>query len=357
MKTLVTMADIARRLGVHVSTVSLALRDHHSIPPDTRMQVRKTANLLGYKRDPLLDAFNRRLNVETPVRGSKEFLFITTEDPSSGPDPEIFSQVVEGAATAAMGLGNSFELVQVGGTKLPLSRIPAILRTRGACGVLLHGRALFDFFRERDWPNLCVLVYGCDGKNGVFDHIDYDYHGAFEYACAQLRRRGCVRLGFLLSHSKDSSRQRLLLNAFQAYQYLCPADQRVSPLSLCSASGSGIVNQIKDWLARESPDAVISDSSDVMAFLLESGANIPEALRFVSLGVSGLPNEISGIVPAWSNIGIQAIERLNAMYEACRCGVPASPLSICVQGAWNEGTTIVPGGKPHSMGVPPQPMA
>ena len=39
-----------------LSTVSLALRDHPSIPPSTRARIRAVAKEFGYQRDPLLDA-------------------------------------------------------------------------------------------------------------------------------------------------------------------------------------------------------------------------------------------------------------------------------------------------------------
>src|SRR5690606_27714546 len=53
-----TLADVARVAGVHPTTVSLALRDHPSIPSETRARIRAVAKELGYRRDPLLDAFN-----------------------------------------------------------------------------------------------------------------------------------------------------------------------------------------------------------------------------------------------------------------------------------------------------------
>src|SRR5688500_4585380 len=53
-----TLADIAAAAKVHVTTVSLALRDHPSIPPVTRARIRAMAREFGYQRDPLIDALN-----------------------------------------------------------------------------------------------------------------------------------------------------------------------------------------------------------------------------------------------------------------------------------------------------------
>lgn len=57
----VTMRDVARWAGgKHPSTVSLALQNHPAISPETRKRIQKAAKIAGYRRDPLLDAFNAR---------------------------------------------------------------------------------------------------------------------------------------------------------------------------------------------------------------------------------------------------------------------------------------------------------
>jgi len=49
MKKQVTIKDIARQLGLSVSTVSRALKDHPDISIKTRKAVKQLANILGYK--------------------------------------------------------------------------------------------------------------------------------------------------------------------------------------------------------------------------------------------------------------------------------------------------------------------
>jgi len=52
----VTQQDIAARAGVHVTTVSLALRNHRSLPPVTRDKIQRLAKEMGYSPDPALSA-------------------------------------------------------------------------------------------------------------------------------------------------------------------------------------------------------------------------------------------------------------------------------------------------------------
>ncbi len=56
MNELVTMAHVAKRAGVHVTTVSLALRNHPSLPEHTKERIRALAAEMGYRPDPSLRA-------------------------------------------------------------------------------------------------------------------------------------------------------------------------------------------------------------------------------------------------------------------------------------------------------------
>ena len=55
----VTLADIARVCSVHVTTVSLALRNSPRLPAETRERIQSTARRLGYTPDPWLRALVR----------------------------------------------------------------------------------------------------------------------------------------------------------------------------------------------------------------------------------------------------------------------------------------------------------
>ena len=61
----VTMTAVAKRAGVHTTTVSLALRNHPSLPVTTRERIQALAREMGYRPDPglaALVAYRSRLN-------------------------------------------------------------------------------------------------------------------------------------------------------------------------------------------------------------------------------------------------------------------------------------------------------
>jgi LacI family transcriptional regulator len=56
MRQRVTQSDVARVAGVHNTTVSLSLRNCHSIPEATRKRIQAIADEMGYYPDPTLQA-------------------------------------------------------------------------------------------------------------------------------------------------------------------------------------------------------------------------------------------------------------------------------------------------------------
>ena len=52
----VTLSDIAVKAEVHVTTVSLALRNHPRLPETTRRRIQALAKKMGYAPDPFLRA-------------------------------------------------------------------------------------------------------------------------------------------------------------------------------------------------------------------------------------------------------------------------------------------------------------
>ena len=55
-KPRVLMKDVAKEAGVHQTTVSLALRNHPSLPKSTRDRIQELAHSMGYRPDPAISA-------------------------------------------------------------------------------------------------------------------------------------------------------------------------------------------------------------------------------------------------------------------------------------------------------------
>src|SRR3954469_21892860 len=80
----VTIKDVAKIAGVHFTTVSLALRNHPSIPPSTRERVQQAALRIGYSPDPVFAALTH-FHVNGAVRtASPQIAFLVNRSFAPG---------------------------------------------------------------------------------------------------------------------------------------------------------------------------------------------------------------------------------------------------------------------------------
>src|ERR1700710_1982102 len=102
----VTLRDVAKRIGVSHSTISLCLRNHHSIPLKRREQVRRVATEMGYRPDPMLSSLAAYRNRNRPVTVQSAIAWINHwEQPEQLRKFREFDLYWRGAASAAELLG------------------------------------------------------------------------------------------------------------------------------------------------------------------------------------------------------------------------------------------------------------
>ncbi len=151
MKNRITQRDIARELGLDVSTVSLALGGHPRIPETTRARVREASVRLGYRPDPALASiaasrWQGRRSVEGIMLG-----FLTDPPKRMEVELELYGK----------GIRQQAELLGYGVTQFAMDTFPSaeafrrIIQSRGIRGVIVgQSRTPLeeDFFDESVAP-------------------------------------------------------------------------------------------------------------------------------------------------------------------------------------------------------------
>src|SRR5689334_20001595 len=114
------MQEVADALGVHRSTVSLALRNHPSIPEATRARVRETAERLGYRRHPLVAALMTFRRSARPAPAHTTLACVSSsQPPDTWKESPTMREMLAGARARAQTLGfriEEFPLFQRGMT-------------------------------------------------------------------------------------------------------------------------------------------------------------------------------------------------------------------------------------------------
>jgi DNA-binding LacI/PurR family transcriptional regulator len=186
----VSMAEVARRAGVSLSTVSRALAGSPLISEITRSQVRRAAEKLGYQVDAM--ASNLRTGTTRTIGVVIPLAHATSQAFSDPFFLEILGALAEELATR----GYSMLLHKI--TTDPAEWIEAIIRGRRADGVIVVGQSLhhesLDRMADAGHP---IVVWGARMPRQRYVTVGSDNEAGGQAATAHLVSQGCRRIVFL----------------------------------------------------------------------------------------------------------------------------------------------------------------
>lgn len=188
MKT-ITIKDIARELGVAVSTVSRALQNHHDISEATKQQVRDCAKRLNYK--PNLMASNLRTNKNNTIGVMVPEL-----------NHHFFASILDGIEQVANDNGYTMLICQSRENTLKEQQELEVLYNSRVAGMLLavsKETAQLNHLYEVLSSNLPMVLFDRPCPSVPCDQVVCDdYAGAFAAVEAMIQS-GCKRVMFFSS--------------------------------------------------------------------------------------------------------------------------------------------------------------
>lgn len=194
----VTAKDIAARLGLSASAVSLALNGKPGVSERTRVEVLEAAAEMGYSslRLPAASAQRRRLC----------FVFYVNKLVSIAENTTFSSFVLQGVEAAASALGYSTQVRYLRASESIEKQAADICRATD--GIILLGTDV----TEKNLPELeafftaaaamPLVVVDCPLLAGRFDSVENDNYGGVRMAVQYLIKRGCRRVGYLRSRHR-----------------------------------------------------------------------------------------------------------------------------------------------------------
>jgi DNA-binding LacI/PurR family transcriptional regulator len=335
-----TLADVARVAGVHATTVSLALRDHPSIPAETRARIRGVAKELGYRRDPLLDAFNfhRVKNARRPRRLAMAFVVDGTATRFFGPKA-YHPLVFDGARAVAEAHNYSIDAFTIGPKDLAPSRLKTILSTRGITGVLLSTFDIDTSRLELDWEHYCTVKIESLHLAPHCDAVSSDQLQVARLAMRRLRECGYRRIGLATAREDESRLSESFRMGVLVEQTALPEDERVAPLVFALADVPALPSILPEWLRAERVDVIISNWNELLDTFPAAHVRIPEQVAFASLDAPPTMPHVAGVVQNHRLVGIRAMEQLCLMAETHQRGPVETQSITYVPGFWRDGAT------------------
>jgi LacI family transcriptional regulator len=275
--TPVRLKEIARYLGISISTVSAALQNREDISESTRERVQRAADELGYQPDSIARSLvTRRSNV----------LGVVVPDLSRS----FFSELLKGVDSIASEEGYSLLVCNTGEDAEKEDRILKMLESRRVDGLLI---ASARNARTKDWKRgyerLGVPVVFVDRRLPGLHFVGGDDEAIGFQATTHLAEQGYRRIAHISGPRTVATaigRRKGYLRALKKLS-IERAPELMVEANYHEESG-GYEAMLKLLDLPKPPDAVFAASDPIaigaMQAALEAGLQIPEQVGLIGVG-------------------------------------------------------------------------
>jgi LacI family transcriptional regulator len=344
----VTLRDIAEALGVHPSTVSLALRSHPSIPEATRVRVQSQAEALGYRPDPMLRsllAYSSRNRMERT--GAVLALVILYQDFETWKLGAASQRYLEGIQRKADQLGYTVEIFCPAVLAKEGKELDRILRARGIRGVILISPVHETISHVLDWRHYATVKIGYAMEVPQVHRVLHHFRFAVRTAVAELRRRGYKRFGLAYSPLHEKRLEDGWTGGFLIEQYKAAKDEAFFFYQQQFPDGAmydkSEYEAFKKWFEKHRPEVILSSLGWAPRYLWQKlKLQFPEQVGFVDLAWPVERRSFAGIDERLEHVGAAAVEQVASMLHNCEYGLPELPKTIVLGGRWVEGNSVRP---------------
>jgi LacI family transcriptional regulator len=336
----VSLRDIARRAGVHFTTVGLALRNDPRVTAVTAARIRAVAAELGYTPDAMLSALSSYRHRQSP-RFAGTLACLTTYTPEQLRDNITEQQLIAGATAQARGQGFTLESFQLNAPGMTGERLSKLLRARGIQGVMFSPRLpLPGPVPDLAWEHFSAAAVGYSITNLRLHRACIHHAHNIRLALKTLRARGYRRIGLVLPYEVFERSLGIVPGAYLAEQYLFPPEDRVEPLITEQVTKATLGH----WLHTQRIDCVILSAYplEMLAWIRELGYDVPGDLGVCMAQRMSRTEDIAGIDNQMDLLGDAAASLVISLLQHNERGLPVYPRTITVEGRWVDRPTVRP---------------
>lgn len=336
----VTLRDIARKADLHVTTVSLALRNSHRLKAATREKIQKLAEAMGYRPDPMLAALNAYRQTRLPVYFQGALAWIHNwPDPKNLFNNAEFRQYYEGACEHARERGYNVETFWLKEPGMSVDKLHRILRARNIQGALLAPQPANQFL-DLNYDAISAVAFGFSMQPTVLHLVTNHHVHTMNKTLANVLGLGYRRIGLCIPRDWNDKVEKAWQSSLLLFQEEHPELPRIPILWECYEQKTLVA-----WMKKSRPDVVISFDA-VADHLKAVGYKIPMDVGFASLFVSKDDSHLSGVYQNDRVIGHKAVDMIIDMLHRGESGIPETPVRLLVEGIWYPGRTLVNRMKP-----------
>jgi len=332
-----TLADIAKRMGLSTATVSLALRSNPRISENTRERVKKTAQSMGYRPDPLLSALVARRNKDQPHRTFSNIGVIRDKNwrllPGKG---EWMERVLKGMQESCYRLGYGMDVFCLQEDFNAIKAPDRLLEARGIRGLVLPSLTQEKQYLVLDWKRYAVVILGSHSIWPNFHRIATDFFAGMGVIYSKAKSLGYQRIGLAHSYIMEKTHRFEWLGAYLKEAYLRPHQVQSIPPHLPESLSED--NFLK-WVKKYKPDCIVSNQQECLQFLQTGGWRVPEDVGFIYLSTTRPNERISAMVTNYALLGSTSIMQLHSLLLRGEYGIPKWQTETLVYPKWLGGKT------------------
>lgn len=332
----VTMKEVAEKAGVSASTVCRALGSNPQIPEATREKIRKVAESLGYRPDPLLSAFASRRRGKVAGSEVTTIAYVTNfPQAMEWMKNPFYRRGFKGAEARANELGFKLEHFWLREDGMTGERLSRILYNRGISALCVAPTPQVRGHLSLDWEKFSCATMGYSIlRPNLHRTTPHHFHGILS-AYRELKRLGYRKIGFCLFAGTSKRVDELWTAGALLVQKYNPKVRM--PMYLFNDS---TLSKVPAWCKKEGVDVVLSDNQVVMQQLVKSGIRVPGEVDFATLSWVDVEPEIAGVDQRPDKIGAAAIDLVIGQLQRGDRGIPDVPITTMVEGQWMPGPSL-----------------
>ncbi len=328
---------IAKHMGLHQTTVSLALRNHPRIPESTRLSIQKVAKEMGYRLDPKISELMQHLKTRKSVGYQETIAFVIAyEKREEWFEVPEFADYLQGAKTRAEELGFRVEEFWLADLEYNMRRFEGVLNTRKIRGLLIGPLPDSRNTLDIDWSRYNCVTFGYRLEQPEINRVVHNHIQTMNTTLDRLSEIGYRRIGLVLSPTGDERMHHLWSVGYMGYLSF---HDILDPLPICF---SEIVDTERfiDWYREHRPEAIISNTDKRTQVLEDAGIRCPEDYGFACLAWTEDQDRCAGVDQQSLAMGATAMDNLAGSLYRNELGIPKSPHISMLGGCWIEGKTL-----------------